>query len=146
MINSISIDYANKILQVYALKCKPLCQSLNISQTSFDILMFLHNHPLYSTARDIVNIRGIKASLVSMHVDKLVSDGYLIRESIIGDRRKTKLSITNKAKPIIIKGSQMQKDFFNSLLDNISEKNKSIFYETIQEIKENLNKMMKEGK
>lgn len=144
MTSQISMDYANKMLQVYEMKCKPLCKNLKVSQTSFNILMFLHNNPQYNTAKDIVNIIGVKASLVSMNVEKLVKEGYLERKSIINDRRKTKLIITEKAKDIINKGNKMQKDFFNSLFDNISEENKSIFCKTIEEIKGNLNKILKE--
>lgn len=145
MLNQINIEYANKMIQVYEMKCKPICKELEISQTCFDIIMFLHNNPQYNTASDIVNIRGIKASLVSMNVEKLVNDGYLKREPINNDRRKTKLVITDKSNVIINKGSKIQEDFFGSLLDNISEENKNIFYDTIKQIRKNLNIMMKEG-
>ena len=37
--------------------------------------MFLYNNPEYKTARDIVEIRNIKANLVSVNVEKLVQDG-----------------------------------------------------------------------
>ena len=33
--------------------------------------MFLYNNPEYKTARDIVEIRNIKANLVSVNVEKL---------------------------------------------------------------------------
>ena len=39
--------------------------------------LFLANNPDYKTARDIVEVRHIKANLVSMNVDKLVQEGYL---------------------------------------------------------------------
>ena len=77
-----SIEYAYKILQVYGALCKPLCQEIKMPQTAFDILMFLANNPLYNTARDIVEIRKIKANLVSINVDKLVQEGFLERQSI----------------------------------------------------------------
>ena len=34
----------------------------------------------------------IKANLVSVHVDRLVKEGYLERRAVEGDRRKTELS------------------------------------------------------
>ena len=43
--------------------------------------MFLANNPEYTTARDIVEVRKIKANLVSINVDKLVGEGYLRREA-----------------------------------------------------------------
>ena len=73
------IAFARKMSAAYTAVCKPLCQSLHLPQTAFDILMFLGNNPEYSTARDIVEVRQIKANLVSVNVDRLVKDGYLSR-------------------------------------------------------------------
>ena len=91
------IAFARKMSAAYTAVCKPLCQSLHLPQTAFDILMFLGNNPEYSTARDIVEVRKIKANLVSVNVDRLVKDGYLIRKKVAGDRRKTQLLCTKKA-------------------------------------------------
>ena len=66
------IAFARKMSAAYTAVCKPLCQSLHLPQTAFDILMFLGNNPEYSTARDIVEVRQIKANLVSVNVDRLV--------------------------------------------------------------------------
>ena len=51
------IAFARKMSAAYTAVCKPLCQSLHLPQTAFDILMFLGNNPEYSTARDIVEVR-----------------------------------------------------------------------------------------
>ena len=87
------IEFAEKLSKAYSETCKPLCHELNIPQTAFDILLFLANNPEYKTARDIVEIRKIKANLVSVNVDKLVNEGYLERKSVEGDRRKVNLSL-----------------------------------------------------
>ena len=84
------IEFAQKINLAYNSICKPLLRKLNLPQTAFDILMFLANNPEYTTARDIVEIRKIKANLVSVNVDKLVADGYIIRKETAGDRRKAR--------------------------------------------------------
>lgn len=68
------IAFARKMSAAYTAVCKPLCQSLHLPQTAFDILMFLGNNPEYSTARDIVEVRQIKANLVSVNVDRLIAD------------------------------------------------------------------------
>ena len=74
-----SVEFANKTGLAYSAVCKPLCQKLHLPQTAFDILMFLANNPNYTTARDIVEVRHIKANLVSVNVDKLVQEGFLER-------------------------------------------------------------------
>ena len=60
--------------------------------------MFLANNPEYKTARDIVEIRKIKANLVSVNVDKLVNEGYLERKPVENDRRKTELVCTKNGR------------------------------------------------
>ena len=64
-----------KFLQAYTTVCKPLCKELGLSQSAFDILMFLGNNPAYKTASEIVEIRHIKANLVSLNVERLVREG-----------------------------------------------------------------------
>ena len=91
-----NIEFSIKTAQAYNAVCKPLCQELGLSQTALDILLFLANNPDYKTARDIVEVRHIKANLVSMNVDKLVQEGYLERYAVVGDRRKTKLLCTDR--------------------------------------------------
>ena len=81
-----TIEISFKTAQAYSAMCKPLCQELKLPQTAFDILMFLANNPDCTTARDIVEIRKIKAHLVSVNVDRLVQEGYLERRAVAGDQ------------------------------------------------------------
>ena len=64
-----NIDFARKLELAYHQQCKNLCNEFHLKQTGFDILMFLGNNPQYKHAKDIVEIRKIKANLVSIHVD-----------------------------------------------------------------------------
>ena len=93
-----NVSFALKVALAYGAVCKPLCRELGLTQTAFDILLFLANNPSYRTARDIVEVRHIKANLVSVNVDKLVQEGYLTRQPVAGDRRKTALACTPRAR------------------------------------------------
>lgn len=79
------LSFMHKFSSAYTAACKPLCHALHLPQTAFDILLFLANNPEYRTASDIVEFRKIKANLVSVNVDRLVSEGYLIREAAPSD-------------------------------------------------------------
>ena len=79
--NTPGIEFGRKTSAAYAALCKPLCQKLHLPQTAFDILMFLANNPGYQTASDVVEMRKLKANLVSVNVDRLVQEGYLVREA-----------------------------------------------------------------
>ena len=139
------MEFAHKFARAYAAACKPLCRELKLPQTAFDILMFLANNPDYKTARDIVEVRHIKANLVSMNVDKLVQEGYLERYAVAGDRRKTKLLCTGKADPIIRKGRVVQNAFFKRLLDHVEPADQEVFFRTMELIGKNLDEIIKEN-
>ena len=141
----INIEFPRKLLEVYNDTCKPLCKKLKLPQTAFDILMFLGNNPQYQTARDIVKIRNIKANLISINVEKLVKEGYLRREEIKGDRRKTKLIITGKAHPVIKEGQQLQQGFVDQLFDNTTQEDKKIFIHVMKNMDKNLDDILKGG-
>ena len=139
-----SMEYAIKVSQAYNAVCKPLCQELKLPQTAFDILMFLANNPDCTTARDIVEIRKIKANLVSVHVDRLVQEGYLERCAVEGDRRKTRLLCTEKAQPVIRRGREVQNAFFARLLDHTDEAAREVFFRTMETIGRNLDQIVQE--
>lgn len=141
----INIEFPRKLLEVYNDVCKPLCKELKLPQTAFDILMFLANNPQYQTAGDIVKIRNIKANLVSINVDRLVKEEYLRRESIEGDRRKTKLICTTKAQPVIREGQQLQQKFVDHLFDNTTKEDKEIFINVMKTMDKNLDDILKGG-
>lgn len=136
------MESALKLSLAYTAKCKPLCQELGLPQTAFDILMFLANNPAHQTARDIVEIRKIKANLVSVNVEKLVQEGYLKRETVKGDRRKTLLLCTDRAQPIIRRGRLLQEAFFGLLLDGMEDETKKLFFEMIDLIGKNVDKIL----
>lgn len=138
----IGIEFAGKISQAYALVCKPLCHELKIPQTAFDILMFLANNPEYKTASEIVEVRKIKANLVSVNVEKLVAEGYLVRKSVEGDRRKVQLLCTEKAENIIEKGRALQEHFVQQLFENMDDETKQILQKGMQQMQENIDKIL----
>lgn len=141
----INIEFPRKLLEVYNDACKPLCKELKLPQTAFDILMFLANNPQYQTARDIVEIRNIKANLVSINVDRLVQEGYLTREEVKGDRRKTKLICTKQAQSVIKQGQRLQRDFVDQIFANTSQEEKQVFIKVMETMDENLNHILKGG-
>ena len=78
------MEFAHKTDLAYSALCHSLCRELNLPQTAFDILLFLANNPECDTASDIVELRKIKANLVSVNVNRLVEEGYLHREPAAG--------------------------------------------------------------
>ena len=138
-----AVELTKKFMAAYKAAQKKVCKAWNVPEVSLDILLFLANNPEYTTARDIVEVRSIKANLVSQHVDRMVREGYLCRKEVQGDRRKRDLSLTEKAMPIIEAGRRMQTDFFETLFHGISEEEKRVFFETMDIMSRNMDKILK---
>ena len=136
------LELMKKLVQAYDTQCKPLCQELKLPKTAFDILMFLGNNPEYKTAGDIVEVRGIKANLVSINVEKLVKEGLLVREADPTDRRKVRLSCTKKALPIIEKGRKMQEAFQQALFAHTDEETMQTFVKTLSVMNSNMDTIL----
>lgn len=139
-----NIEIARTISLAYNVVCKPICKELDLPQTAFDILMFLGNNPKYKTAGEIVEIRHIKANLVSVNVDKLVREGYLERKTVEGDRRKTELICTEKAMAVISRGREIQCEFLDKMLANLGDGELKAFLSALGVIKGNLNAILEE--
>ena len=140
---NMNIEFAQKFHLAYNAMCKPLCQQLNLPQTAFDILMFFGNNPEYHTARDVAELRKIKANLISVNVDKLVHEGYLERRESSDDRRKTLLFCTEKAQPVIAKGQKLQRLFGDALLEGTDEQSKELFFHMLHVMEKNMDNILK---
>lgn len=138
-----AVELTKKFIAAYKAAQKKVCKAWNVPEVSLDILLFLANNPEYTTARDIVEVRSIKANLVSQHVDRMVREGYLCRKEVQGDRRKRDLSLTEKAMPIVEAGRKMQTDFFETLFHGVSEGEKQAFFETMDMMSRNMDKILK---
>ena len=129
------------IRQAYEDWCKPLCKELGMPQMAFDILMFLSGNPELCTARDINRHHGFKENILSVNVNKLVSEGYLQRLSVEGDRRKVRLVLTEKAQPIISRGKRAQEEFDRRIQKGITQEELAIFAKCLEKAGENARHM-----
>lgn len=102
---------ARQLLEGYAAAMQPLCRREGLAPNGVDILLFLANNPGLDTARDVCTYRGLKPGIVSFHVEKLVQEGYLLRQPAPGDRRKCRLVCTEKAGPVVQQGRELQETF-----------------------------------
>lgn len=138
-----SLEFSQKLYQAYQLTCHPLCQAYHLPQTALDILLFLANNTEYHTARDIVEVRKLKANLVSVNIARLVEDGYLTRSPIPGDRRKVNLSLTEQAMPVAAQGQALQQSFFAALFQGVSPEDQATFHHVLDAMAQNLDASLK---
>lgn len=137
---------SRKIIEAYNIMCKPVLSEFNLPQVSFDILMFLNNNPAFCTAQEISEYRHIKKNLVSVHIEKLVEAGLVERSVIECDRRKVALACTQKALPIIKEGLRVQKEFYETLSQGITEEQWEVFKTIHETIDKNAQTLLENSK
>lgn len=128
--------------EAYADACKPICRELGMPQMAFDILMFLSNNPEHCTAKEISKYRGFKENIISVNVNKLVTEGYLLRQSDQEDRRKVRLICTEKAASIARRGREIQERFLRQVQQGLSPEELRIHTHCLQTIAANAKQLL----
>ena len=130
--------------EAYSNACKPICRELGVPQMAFDILMFLANNPDCSTAKEISRYRGFKENIISVNVNKLVSEGYLLRENDQLDRRKVRLSCTEKAAAIVRRGREIQDRFFQQIQQGLTQEELNTHFHCLETIAANAQMLLEQ--
>ena len=125
---------ARQLLEGYAAAMQPLCRREGLAP----------NNPGLDTARDICTYRGLKPGIVSFHVEKLVQEGYLLRQPAPGDRRKCRLVCTEKAGPVVQQGRELQETFFRRLARGLEPEDLAAFRRCLEGFRRNLSQMTQE--
>lgn len=136
--------HARKIALAYEKALLPLAQETNLPHTAISILLFIANSTNPTTARDICELRGLKKTIVSTHVERLVAEGYIERQAVPGDRRKDALVCTDRAMKIIEAGRARQIRFAAEVLQGISEDDRAVMERCFKTMSENIDRIIKE--
>ena len=135
---------AARFTDAYHAVIAPLCEKTQLPPAAVDILLFLANNPGHDTAAAVCRMRGLKPGIVSFHVDRLVTEGYLLRQGVPGDRRKTSLVCTEKAAPVIEQGRTLQHSFAEQLASGLSEEDLEHFRRCITVFDRNIERIRME--
>ena len=136
---------ATRFADAYHAALSPLCAETGLPPAAADILLFLANNPGCETAGAICRMRGLKPAIVSFHIDRLVSEGFLLRQSVPGDRRKTALVLTEKAESVVERGRGLQKAFADRLIDGLSEEDLAHFRRCVAAFDRNIERIRTEN-
>lgn len=136
------LSLSQKIRQVYGKLCRPVLLKYGLSQVSFDVLMFVSNAGRVCTAQEISEGCDMKKNLVSVHVEQLVQGGYLLRESVDGDRRKIGLRCTERAQPIVREGIRIYTELFEGITKGLSKQEIEQCYQSLLTIEVNADRML----
>lgn len=133
-----------KFMYLYESFCIPLCKKYQLNQSDLDMMLFLANNPSYNTARDVCEIRGMKKGIVSVTTERLVKQGYLIRENDSADRRIQRLYLTKLCQGIVTEGKQMQRHFLEAITSELTEEEMLLYQKISDKIRTQIIKLEKE--
>ena len=136
---------ANRFIEAYHAVLQPICKDTGLPPMAVDILMFIANNPDSNTAGDICRCRGLKTGIVSVHIDRLVNEGLLLRQAVPSDRRKTQLVCTEKTGSIIETGRELQKSFAQKLLAGMSDADIEVFHNCLTNLSNNIENIRTSG-
>ena len=110
----------------------------DLSAAEVDVLLFLANNSQFDLAGDIVRVRKMQKSHVSLAVNKLCEKGYIQKETDAADRKKVHLKLEESASEIIRFGQDCQRAFGESLFSGISREDREEFLRLCELIRRNV--------
>lgn len=78
------IEFLSDSAKLYQDTVLPVCKKYGLTYMEFGVLMFLYNNPQYNTAAQIVSMRHIPKSHVSISVKSLMEKGLFARRKVQG--------------------------------------------------------------
>ena len=121
-------QFAVEVERKYAQYRKKVMMRYRLSAAEVDILLFLANNSQFDLATDIVRVRKMQKSHVSLAVNGLCEKGYLRKEGDTADRKKE----------CVCYGQKCQREFGESLFCGISEEDKKEFMRLCELIRKNV--------
>lgn len=130
------IEFLSDSARLYQDTVLPVCKKYGLTYMEFGVLMFLYNNPQYNTAAQIVSMRHIPKSHVSISVKSLMEKG-LLRGEKCKDKRAVRLSVTEFAEEIARSGKSAQKTC-RYALRRVSEAERSAFSALLDKMETNV--------
>ena len=141
VIQSGQLDTIQLAKKRYAQLLDPLCNTWGLTKTEVDILLFLANNPGLDRAADIVRIRQITKSHVSLSVSNLEQRGFVYRTFDPEDRRTAHLKLTEEALPVVREGNRIQQEFFSRIFAGLSEEEFALWRSILDRVCRNIQSM-----
>ena len=134
----LSAEQLSLIANSYAMEKKTVMEKYSMTSIEVDVMLFLANNPQFDTAAEIVSIRKIAKSHVSLAVSRLTERGYLEKSKDSKDRKKSHLGITEKASSMVKDAQKFQAEFREQMLAGFSKEERALLQDFTRRISRNL--------
>lgn len=136
--------YTHRSQMAFAKMHRSLLDQCHLCMNALMILEVLDQNPKYRTPKDVSRILGLKSNIIYLHVDQLVSDGYLDRVTSETDRRKITLKCTRKAKALLKKADAVRHEYSEHMLSGVSAEDLEAYHRVLRQVEENINDFLQE--
>ena len=123
---------------LYERTVMPVCRAFGLTYMEFTILMFLYRNPQYDTAAQIVKIRRLTKSHVSISLKGLQERELVEGVYFPGNQKTLHLKLTEKAKPILEAGLAAQQEFGTILVRDFTSEEMEQFQYLLNKLHENM--------
>ena len=138
------MDKHKTIICYYAKLTKSICEKFRLTQMEYDILMFLHNHPQFNTAADIVKVRKATKSHVSTTLKTLEDNGLIRKIQSPDNKKRVEIELLEPAQKVIQEGLNVQKEFVKDLFEGLSEEELRMWQSIFTKVCNNAERCLKE--
>ncbi len=115
------------IAKLYEQYLEELRKSNQLSQIELTIISFLHNNPGMDTASDIAEMRMLQKGNVSQGVESLIQKSLLCRTPDTQDRRRSHLSLTENALPLVNEIEVQNQRLLNQIFSGFSDEEQHLY-------------------
>lgn len=136
------LKYMTDSGKLYARMLVPAREASGLTQAELDILLFLANNPEYDTASNIVAMRHLAKSNVSVGIRSLEAKGLLRRRSDGRDLRVDHLELTAAAQEPVELGREGQQRFGALLFQGFSTKDRAELERLMDRIQQNVSQAL----
>ena len=138
------MDKHKIIICYYSRLTRSICEKFGLTQMEYDILMFLHNHPQFNTAADIVKIRKATKSHVSTTLKTLQDNGLVRKIQSPDNKKRIEIELLEPAKKVIQEGLNVKTEFVNNLFQGLTEEEMRMWQSIFVKVCNNAEKCLKE--
>lgn len=138
-------DQHETITSYYESLARNVCDTYDLTQMEYDILMFLHDNPQFNTAADIVKVRKSTKSHVSISLKDLKTKRLIDRIQSPNNKKRIEIVLLDDAIPIIDAGKNVQKQFARNVLNGLTEEEMRMCIQVFQKICSNADECLKKN-
>lgn len=139
------LDTIASLKKLYAVSLEPICKQYSLTRMELDILLFLANNPQYDSAKDIIERRRLAKSHVSTSINSLIKKDYLESKYLPDNKKTVHLKLLDSTNEVIEAGQLVQKNFFETILKDLSKNEKQIIIDVFSKILKNTQQALEEN-